>query len=57
MYAASWIMSSVLAIMLGVEQAAPTIHGIRAAKADLHLATATAASYYGLPTQADFTGI
>ncbi len=44
MHGTSWIMSRMLASVLGVGLAAPMIHGIRAFKDDLHLVTATAAS-------------
>jgi hypothetical protein len=57
MYGTSWITSSVLTVVLGVALALPMIHGVRAVKDDLHLATATAASCQGLHPQADFTGI
>ena len=57
MYGTSWITASVLTVVLGVVLVLPTIHGVRAAKNDLHLATATAASCQGLHPQADFTGI
>jgi hypothetical protein len=57
MYGTSWITASVLTVVLGVALVLPTIHGVRAAKNDLHLATATAASCQGLHPQADFTGI